>query len=63
MFAASCCLEHSNTVQSLQLLIFVCARTYCMQVYYLGVQTAVPKRENGQCAANPGWIYAMGLHA
>eukprot|EP00953_Heterococcus_sp_UTEX-ZZ885_P041886 21335-Heterococcus_DN1.PRE.1 len=26
-------------------------------VYYLGVQTAVPKRENGQCAANPGWYH------
>jgi hypothetical protein len=44
-------------------LIYTCLLCCTVQVYYLGVQTAVPKRENGQCAANPGWVYAMGLHA
>jgi len=32
-------------------------------VYYIGVQTSVPKKGPGQMPANPGWVYTQGNHA
>jgi len=31
--------------------------------YYIGVQCSVKKLGPGQAPANPGWVYAQGLHA
>lgn len=31
-------------------------------VYFIGIQTPVPKLGRGQMPQNPGWVYSQGIH-